>query len=72
MSELSDFEDPVSEPRRTVKFPDNVSDRSGRYSNADSVATQDLFTDGQDKIIYQGELMKFKPGLSCNFVSRYV
>lgn len=27
---------------------------------------------GVDDIMYEGELMKFKPGLSVNFVSRYV
>lgn len=40
------------------------------YSN--SVASEDLFADGVDDILLQGELMKFKPGLSMNFVSRYV
>ena len=27
---------------------------------------------GIDDIIYEGELMKFKPGLSANFVARHV
>ena len=40
------------------------------YSN--SVASEDLFAEGLDDILLQGELMKFKPGLSVNFVSRYV
>ena len=34
--------------------------------------TEDLFATGVDDIIYEGELMKFKPGFSANFVSRYV
>ena len=38
----------------------------------ESVASENLFADGLDDIIYQGELLKFKPGLSANFVSRYV
>ena len=40
------------------------------FSN--SVASEDLFAEGLDDILMQGELMKFKPGLSVNFVSRYV
>ena len=39
---------------------------------ANSVASEDLFADGLDDILFQGELLKFKPGLSANFVGRYV
>ena len=34
--------------------------------------SEDLFAEGVDDILYEGELMKFKPGFSQNFVSRYV
>ena len=37
-----------------------------------SIASDLLFVKGVDDIIYQGDLMKFKPGLSANFVTRYV
>ena len=38
----------------------------------DSVATENLFQKGIDDIIFEGELMKFKPGISANFMPRYV
>lgn len=42
-------------------------------SNSDvSVMTQDLFKEGTDDIIFEGCLFKFKPGLSGNFIERYV
>ena len=62
-ADLSDSED------RRVKFDDYSSQKS---SMRDSVASEDLFLDGIDTILFEGELMKFKPGLSANFVSRYV
>ncbi len=37
-----------------------------------SVASDQLFETGLDDIIFEGTLYKFKPGLSSNFVSRYV
>ena len=37
-----------------------------------SVISDDLFKAGTDDIIFEGELMKFKPGLSANFISRYI
>ena len=62
------------EERKRVKFG-AMSGRSSRISHSsfkDSVATDDLFKSGVDDIIYEGELMKFKPGISANFVSRHV
>lgn len=37
-----------------------------------SVASEDLFAAGKDDIVFEGDLMKFKPGISANFVNRYV
>ena len=37
-----------------------------------SVVSVDLFKDGKDEIILEGELYKFKPGISQNFIPRYV
>lgn len=37
-----------------------------------SVASDYLFEIGHDDIIFEGTLYKFKPGLSSNFVSRFV
>ena len=31
-----------------------------------------MFAEGKDDIILEGELMKFKPGLTVNFIPRYV
>ena len=64
--ELPEHESTDSEPFKRVKF-DEHSCRS-----AHTVNTEDLFKEGYDDIIYEGDLMKFKPGLSNNFVSRYV
>ena len=52
---------------KKVKFDDNQSDKSFK-----TVATEDLFAEGIDDILYEGDLMKFKPGISANFVNRYV
>ena len=63
-----------------------VSKRSDRLGSSDSsdisranpsdfslsVADEDLFDTDKDRIIFEGEVMKFKPGISCNFISRYV
>jgi hypothetical protein len=38
----------------------------------ESVVSEELFQMGTDNIMLEGEIMKFKPGLSNNFVSRYV
>ena len=61
----------ASEGDRKVNFNDASSMRSG-LSNKESVASEDLFMQGKDDIVFEGELMKFKPGLSANFVGRYV
>ena len=37
-----------------------------------SVRSHELFEEGKDDIIWEGELMKFKPGLTVNFIPRYV
>ena len=37
-----------------------------------SVQSHELFEEGKDDIVYEGELMKFKPGLTINFIPRYV
>ena len=44
------------------------------YGNFDahSVRSHELFEEGVDDIIYEGELYKFKPGLTVNFIPRYV
>lgn len=49
-----------------------MSEQKSFYSAQNSVASEDLFAEGKDDILYEGELLKFKPGLSANFVSRYV
>ena len=46
--------------------------RKSLLSGNDSVASIDLFKTGKDDIILEGELMKFKPGISQNFIPRYV
>ena len=60
-----------SEEIKKVKFNDSMS-RLSCQSFKDSVVSEDLFAEGVDDILYEGELMKFKPGFSHNFVSRYV
>lgn len=62
----------------TVDGPDHLSmsqgskGRKSLKSLNDSVRSGDLFTAGKDDIIMEGELMKFKPGISQNFIPRYV
>ena len=65
--------------KKVVKFDHlDLSSQGDQHNNhshvslANSVASDDLFADGLDDILYQGELLKFKPGISANFVSRYV
>ena len=41
-------------------------------SSGTSVLSADLFQTGKDDIILEGELYKFKPGISQNFIERYV
>ena len=40
--------------------------------SANTISSNDLFITGKDDMLFEGELMKFKPGLSANFISRYV
>ena len=54
-----------------TKFEEESSSKRSP-SIKESVGSEDLFKEGLDDIIMQGELMKFKPGLSANFISRYV
>ena len=37
-----------------------------------SIGSSEFFETGKDDILYEGELMKFKPGLTVNFIPRYV
>ena len=67
----SDVESMSNESAKKVKFDDASSQKSGR-SFKESVASEDLFAEGLDDILYEGELMKFHPGFSANFISRYV
>lgn len=64
---------PVFDPQldEEKKVRDTSGDKSAR-SVIESVASEDLFAEGLDDVLFEGELMKFKPGLSANFVSRYV
>ena len=43
-----------------------------KISEGVSVASHDLFRHGKDNVVFEGLLYKFKPGLSSNFVQRYV
>lgn len=40
--------------------------------SAGTVLSVDLFKPGRDDVLLEGYLYKFKPGLSTNFVQRYV
>ena len=40
--------------------------------DAYSVRSNELFEEGKDDILFEGELYKFKPGLTVNFIPRYV
>ena len=46
--------------------------RAGTNWDNYSVASHELFEEGKDDIIFEGEVMKFKPGISINFIPRYV
>ena len=52
---------------------DNIadSDEDNLSVNLSNIS-EEWFTDNRDDLICWGELMKFKPGLTCNFISRYV
>lgn len=40
--------------------------------SVESVESVDLFCAGKDTILFEGPLHKFKPGISLNFIERYV
>ena len=40
--------------------------------DAYSVRSNELFEEGKDDILFEGMLYKFKPGLTVNFIPRYV
>ena len=61
----------ISPDTKKDKFEDDSTSKRSP-SVKESVGSEDLFKEGLDDIILQGELMKFKPGLSANFISRYV
>ena len=56
----------ILQQRSQVKYLDDI------ISEGVSVASHDLFRQGKDNIVFEGLLYKFKPGLSSNFVQRYV
>ena len=58
---------PIS-PRHDLKNSKKKRKPIGRVRSFLSV---DLF-DNADKILIEGDLMKFKPGISLNFIPRYV
>ena len=58
------------EEDKAVHFNDDKS--QGHSSIRESVLSEDLFKEGKDDIIHEGELMKFKPGITANFINRYV
>ena len=49
-----------------------VSDQPVTNFDAYSVRSNELFEEGKDDILFEGELYKFKPGLTVNFIPRYV
>ena len=59
------------EMKKHVQFDGSINDKTSFKSGKNSVATCDLFTEA-DPILYEGDLMKFKPGISQNFLNRYV
>ena len=57
----------------TFKEPDRLSiGHKSLKSLNESVLSDQLFQAGKDDIIMEGELMKFKPGITVNFIPRYV
>ena len=51
---------------------EEITSSDSEESDAKSACSDDFFTDNRDDLICWGELMKFKPGLTVNFISRYV
>ena len=64
----------VEKKKKRVKFlkPESELSEPPNFDDNESIASEYLFMKGIDDIVYEGEMMKFKPGLSANFVSRYV
>ena len=63
----------VEKKKKRVKFVKPESElNEPNFDDNESIASEYLFMKGIDDIVYEGEMMKFKPGLSANFVSRYV
>lgn len=50
----------------------STRDKSMSRDSMPSVASHNLFREGHDNIVMEGYLYKLKPGLSSNFVKRYV
>ena len=77
-SELAAYgSSPFPEPEiedKTETYSQSGHDKANRDLNWDnySIQSHELFEEGKDDIIYEGELMKFKPGLTVNFIPRYV
>ena len=42
------------------------------FNTDSSIDSNDLFEEEKDPVLVEGELMKFKPGLTVNFIPRYV
>ena len=63
-SPFSPYRDDVSQDESRLKTGVNWENYS--------VASHELFEEGKDDIIFEGEVMKFKPGISMNFIPRYV
>ena len=63
----TELEEEVEEFRSDTETTPSESEES-----VHSVVSVDLFKDGKDEIILEGELYKFKPGISQNFIPRYV
>lgn len=65
----TELEEEVEEFRSDSESEASSSESS---SSIDSVISVDLFAEGKDDILLEGELFKFKPGISQNFIPRYV
>jgi hypothetical protein len=53
-------------------FERSPKSRSSSISSLNSVASKNLFTKGLDDVVLEGYVYKLKPGLSSNFVKRYM
>lgn len=78
-SQSEEFEQPqtpeLEDPYESIEPeepPNYLQVPTPEYDDNASVVSEELFQMGTDNIMLEGEIMKFKPGLSNNFVSRYV